>query len=519
MEAVSQLYYDPTVVADLSGDWDSVVVVAKDAKDLPASLAFIASAIEAQIKVDAAAASDATVVALSQHNVPANRVIFSPTGPLNRDHDDVRRLLDAAVTGMKRAIKAGSKKPVLVVPTSYGEQFTDAVLATWLGAFYALYTPIEIREDVPEKTCKITKLGLWSDDQNAQATLNFVTAVELGRTVTRDVHGSDPERMAAPNVEKYLCKVFKDSCIKMDVIKGHETFKQEFPLLAAVDRCANEVERHQGRVITLEYDPGDASETVFLVGKGITYDTGGADIKAGGVMAGMHRDKGGASAVAGLFKVLSILKPKGIKFVGQLAMVRNSVGKDCYVADEIITSRAKVRVKVGNTDAEGRMAMTDLLCRAKEWAASAVNPHIITIATLTGHVIKAYGPNYTAVMDNGPAQKVDFAKRMQKTGDDIGDVFEVSTIRREDYDFVMGKSEYEDVLQCNNVPSSLTPRGHQFPAAFMIRASGMDKHGRDSEKPIRYSHMDIAGSSGLPPSVVTAAPVPALAKFFVYGKY
>lgn len=51
MEAVSQLYYDPKVVADLSGDWDSVVVVAKDAKDLPASLAFITSAIEAQIKV------------------------------------------------------------------------------------------------------------------------------------------------------------------------------------------------------------------------------------------------------------------------------------------------------------------------------------------------------------------------------------------------------------------------------------------------------------------------------------
>ena len=48
----------------------------------------------------------------------------------------------------------------------------------------------------------------------------------------------------------------------------------------------------------------------------------------------------------------------------------------------------------------------------------------------------------------------------------------------QDYDFVMGKSEYEDVLQCNNVPSSLTPRGHQFPAAFMIRASGMDKVSR-----------------------------------------
>ena len=66
--------------------------------------------------------------------------VFSPTGPLNRDYDDVRRFLDAAVKGMKRAIQAGSGKPVLVVPTTYGEQFTDAVLVAWLGAFYALYT-------------------------------------------------------------------------------------------------------------------------------------------------------------------------------------------------------------------------------------------------------------------------------------------------------------------------------------------------------------------------------------------
>lgn len=62
--------------------------------------------------------------------------------------------------------------------------------------------------------------------------------------------------------------------------------------------------RHAGRVIKFEYDSNDGvDETIFLVGKGITYDTGGADVKAGGIMAGMHRDKCGAAAVTGLFKV------------------------------------------------------------------------------------------------------------------------------------------------------------------------------------------------------------------------
>lgn len=127
------------------------------------------------------------------------------------------------------------------------------------------------------------------------------------------------------------------------------------------------------------------------MGKGITYDTGGADLKVGGHMSGMSRDKGGAAAVAGFFKVLSLLKPAGLHVRGYLAMVRNNISSNSYVADEIITSRAGRRIRIGNTDAEGRMVMTDILCEAKEDALKAVNPFIYTIATLTGHVCRVYG--------------------------------------------------------------------------------------------------------------------------------
>lgn len=127
-----------------------------------------------------------------------------------------------------------------------------------------------------------------------------------------------------------------------------------------------DVERHDGRIVHLEYTSSTVDTTLFIVGKGITYDTGGCDVKAGGVMAGMHRDKCGAAAVVGFFKTLSLLKPKGLRVCGSMAFVRNSIGSRSYVADEIITSRAGKRVRVGNTDAEGRMVMTDLLCEAKE---------------------------------------------------------------------------------------------------------------------------------------------------------
>jgi hypothetical protein len=68
------------------------------------------------------------------------------------------------------------------------------------------------------------------------------------------------------------------------------------------------IERHNGRILYLTYEPsnGQVDTTLFLVGKGVTYDTGGADIKAGGVMAGMSRDKCGAAALAGFMQVCSV---------------------------------------------------------------------------------------------------------------------------------------------------------------------------------------------------------------------
>lgn len=78
-------------------------------------------------------------------------------------------------------------------------------------------------------------------------------------------------------------------------------------------------------------------------------------------------------------------------------------------------------------------------------------------------------------MCNGPArtQRVDF--NLQHAGDLIADPYEISTIRREDYETISGKSEYEDLLQSTNNPSTQEPRGHQFPAAFLVMASGLDQ--------------------------------------------
>ncbi|KAJ4450642.1 hypothetical protein ANN_02071 [Periplaneta americana] len=230
----------------------------------------------------------------------------------------------------------------------------------------------------------------------------FTVLVSGQQYVARDIGGSDPERMCPPKVEAYIRELFKNSNISIEVITDPAVLKREYPLFDAVDRAASHIERHRGRIIYLTYEPssGPVDKTLFLVGKGVTYDTGGADIKAGGVMAGMSRDKCGAAAVAGFMQILTMLKPRGVKVIGALPIVRNSVGADAYVADEIILSRNKLRVRIGNTDAEGRMIMGDVLCKMRELAEKAVNPHLMTIATLTGHAVLTVGAGYSNYLEN-----------------------------------------------------------------------------------------------------------------------
>ena len=239
-------------------------------------------------------------------------------------------------------------------------------------------------------------------------------------------------------------------------------------------------------------------------------------------MVGMSRDKGGAAAVIGFVATAAKLG-SAVNIKASVALVRNSVGSNGYVADEIIRSRAGVRVRVGNTDAEGRMVMTDLLARMKEIALSSERPssaRLFTVATLTGHALRAYG-NYAIAMDNGPAFRNGIAKRLRASGAQLADPFEISRLRREDFEFVKGSSPREDLVSSNNLPSTLTSRGHQYPMAFMIKASGLDSHSLSSKQPLAYTHLDIAASAELPSKGtialgrVTGSPLLALSGAFL----
>lgn len=471
---------------------DALIVVAHDVSAVDHPL--VVQAFATASVLDARAAHVVSLVPCE--GAPGARVVLSPTGPVLRDQDDVRRYAEAAQAGIRRARDAGARSPlVLLAPPPADARHRHAAHVAALAAIGGLWEPLEAREALGASVEPVESIGfsvLGGDFGDVDAA--WVEAVDAGVRLARDLAGTDPERMAPPKFAQYCVDAFRDTPVRVTVNSDQDALRRDYPLLSAVARASLDVERHRPCVVRLEYVPqGPVEQTLLFAGKGLTYDTGGADLKTDGHMAGMSRDKGGAAAVAGFVLAVARLGLPGVKVVAELGVVRNSIGPDSFVADEIIPSHAGVRVRIGNTDAEGRLVLADLLSHLREDALHATSPRLFTVATLTGHANRAVGP-YNIALDNGPARAAGVAEALSAKGDQWGDPFEVSRLRREDYDFVAPRSRADDLLSCNNLPSSATPRGHQFPMAFLAIASGLDRHGCDAAQPLPFTHIDIGGS-------------------------
>lgn len=496
--------------------WDAVIIVASNFDDISDSQ--IKDFVLSYQQIDQRIGKQA--VLLPCEHVPGKRLILAPTDDVTQDYADVRSFGDAANAGVNVACQAGAKSPLLwVVETTNEQAYRFAADVAYLGSTQALWQPLEAREHYHDENIEpIEQLGIYAQ---AGVDAAWLSALEAGRRVARDLCGTEPERMAPPRFADYCVETFEGSNVEVTVIDDIDTLNQEYPMMMAVGRASLSVKRHHPRVIRLVYQgEGPIDSTLLLAGKGLVYDTGGADLKVGGSMAGMSRDKGGGASVAGFMKTVADLKPRGIKVVAEIGAVRNSIGSDCFVPDEIITSHHGVRVRIGNTDAEGRLVLGDLLSHLRVDAVDSPNPQLFSIATLTGHAARSVGP-YNALVENGPSRRNQVAQKLADVGDLWGDPSEISRSRREDYRFIAPKTRADDVRSCNNAASAITSRGHQFPMAFLAISSGIDEHGCNADVCLPYVHIDIAGSGveggdwqhGKP----TAAAVSMLAAAYLRG--
>nr|VZI43649.1 unnamed protein product [Spirometra erinaceieuropaei] len=262
---VSSALGELSAVEDLSSPgFDTIVFVNNLTGNESGEFDSIVQALNTYSLVHPLAFKEVCVVPFPEN--PSKRIINAPTGPLDRDYDDSRRIYGAAKRGIKKAIALGFRSPLLIL----GPLTSAPADAVWMegifpqlnaimGALSALYTPLEIREAFPEKASKYNKLGVYKP---AADVLRIAWAMEEGRRVTRDICGSDPERMSAYRIVEYLEQVFgNDSQVTM---KAERVDPVKYPFCAAVNRAAKGVERHDGRIVTMEYQgAGDPQETVL----------------------------------------------------------------------------------------------------------------------------------------------------------------------------------------------------------------------------------------------------------------
>ncbi|KAK0183044.1 hypothetical protein PV327_001122 [Microctonus hyperodae] len=392
-----------------------------------------------------------------------------------------------------RAIDAGVRCPMIVLQPDL--RFENAELVTLLGALEALYVPLEVREISADRCYKACQLGVWSPicGKKLQGIVKLATMLESGRFVARDIGGTDAERMTPCRVEEYVSELFHGTSVTVQVVGDENTLLQEYPLFATVNRAASAVPRHRGRIIFLTYEPQNSAsimETLLLVGKGVTYDTGSVDVKAVDGMIGESRHKSGVGACVGFLQVVNSLEPPTVKVVAALCVVRNSLGESGFVTDEIITAKSGQRVRIINADIEGRLCIADALFHIKEMALCSVNPHIFTIATVMTGAKQAVGSGYSIVIDNVIARNANNAETLEASGELMGDPFEISRIRREDFESYCSGIDGDDVRQGLTTRVN-NERSQQGLVAFLLIASGLNKHGMESNSPLKYTFVGI----------------------------
>jgi leucyl aminopeptidase len=190
-------------------------------------------------------------------------------------------------------------------------------------------------------------------------------------------------------------------------ITGKKLLSQNFPAIHAVGRASN----RKPRLVRMSWGKKD-SPTLALVGKGVCFDSGGLDIKTAAGMATMKKDMGGAAHVLALARlVMQHRLPVRLELL--ISAVENSISGNAYRPGDIIETRKGLSVEIGNTDAEGRVVLSDALAFACEQDPDLV----IDFATLTGAARIAMGADVVPFFSN----QQDIAQAIQAAGDEVED--------------------------------------------------------------------------------------------------
>ena len=396
----------------------------------------------------------------------ADRVIFIGLGKHAELDPEKLRAFSGKV--VKSSIKHGLKDIVIGTPSPdlLPMAETDLVAAILEGACLGNHVFDRYKKKKELKPLKQITLMVSADTVKKCAKLpKRVEAICHGTLLARDWVSTPSNDKTPAQLSKVFINMAGKENLKTTLLNPKQLQQEKFGALLAVGAGS----QNTPRLVALEYAPKGAKKTIALVGKGVTFDAGGINLKPTGGLEDMKIDMSGAAAVAATLITAAKLKPK-VRIIGIIPLVENMISGSATRPGDIIKSHAGKTIEIGNTDAEGRLILVD----AMSYTMKKYKPDVmVDVATLTGACVVALGEKIAGLFTPDEALAEAILASGQKTHE--------RTWRLplpEDYKELL-KSDFADT---NNMSS--TRWGGAITAALFL--SGFTEG-------TRWAHIDIAG--------------------------
>jgi leucyl aminopeptidase len=380
---------------------DALVLVVPDAFK-PGKDALTRLAADAIKSGDLEAKPGKMLQAWRPEGIAAARVLV--TGAGDGSARRVQSAVSAAIVSLRSAPVV--KRVVVVLPQDAGE---DLVRAAVTGAAEASYVYTATKTKPEGREIERTIIAV-ADAGTMQSAFDEATAAAAGIAFAREMANLPPNHATPTRLGEEAKKMARSYGFGCEVLGPKEIAKLGMGALMAVTQGSEQ----PARFIVLEHKGGAASEApVVLVGKGITFDSGGISIKPAQDMDEMKFDMGGAASVLGTFRAIGELKPR-VNVVGLIPSCENLPDGRAVKPGDVVKTMNGQTVEILNTDAEGRLILCDALAYAERYKPNAV----VDIATLTGACVIALGNVRSGLF----ASEDELAQELQAAGDAAQDL-------------------------------------------------------------------------------------------------
>jgi leucyl aminopeptidase len=348
----------------------------------------------------------------TQGALPAKRVLLTGLG--KRGEFDLEKWRGAASKAGQHIRDAGIKQFALQIKKfgSFSEEGLAESFVT--GLLLGTYQYNEFKTLEREKIKEIGEVILLGETAGELNSLN--RGIETGRIVAeavcmaRDLVNGPSNKITPTLLSEKAQQIAKDHGIELQVLEVSQAEAIGMGAFAAVAKGSQE----PGKFITLEYNKGKGLDTIALVGKGITFDSGGISIKPSEGMDRMKDDMSGAAAVLATMQAASKLKIP-LHLVGIIPATENLPSGKAYKPGDILKTLSGQTVEVISTDAEGRLILSDALTYSLRYQPKA----IIDLATLTGACVIALGDFVIGLFGNEESLLKRIEESSEKTGEKV----------------------------------------------------------------------------------------------------